>query len=418
MSRRHLVAILLVALNLRPAIASVPPLTDAIAGALRLSATATGLLTALPVLCMGLFAPVGALAARRFGVDRVLSAAVALIAVGTALRVLRATPAVYGATIVVGVGIAVAGALLPALVRARFPDRVGPVTGAYTTALIGGALLAASLTEPLRSALGLDWSGALAVWSVPALLAFAVYVRVAGAPLASPNPVPPDDVPPDPVPPDDVPAGTGQRVWRDGTAWAATLFMGGQSLLFYAALAWLAPRYTQLGASAAEAGVLLGVFSAAQLVTAFAVPAFADRTGRTGSVVVACLTVSVVALVGIAVVPGVAPWLWVGLLGLAAGGQLALALTILGGLGRDAAETAAVSGMAFFVGYLLAATGPVLTGALRDATDGFEIPFLVLAAVAVATMVSGWYATRHRRTGGPSGRGNVRGGLSSGNTRA
>src|SRR4051794_40122381 len=143
---RWLVAILLIALNLRPAIASVPPLSDAIATDLHLSATALGVLTTLPVLCMGLFAPVGALAARRVGTNRVLASSIVLIAVGTALRALDGLAALYIATTLVGIGIAVAGALLPPLVRTHFPNRLGPVTGLYTAALIGGALLAASLT--------------------------------------------------------------------------------------------------------------------------------------------------------------------------------------------------------------------------------------------------------------------------------
>src|SRR3989440_64188 len=76
----------LVALNLRTPIASIPPLAERIAGDLGLSAATTGLLTTLPVVCMGVFAPAGALAARRWGAARVLAGAVALILVGTALR--------------------------------------------------------------------------------------------------------------------------------------------------------------------------------------------------------------------------------------------------------------------------------------------------------------------------------------------
>ena len=122
---RWLVAILLVALNLRPAIASVPPLSDAISSDLKLSSTALGMLTTLPVLCMGIFAPLGAVAVRRFGADRVLATSVVFIAVGTALRVVTGLLPLYCATVVAGIGIAVAGALLPPLVRAHFPSRVG-----------------------------------------------------------------------------------------------------------------------------------------------------------------------------------------------------------------------------------------------------------------------------------------------------
>src|SRR5262245_40339472 len=198
---------MLIALNLRPAVASVPPLADTIAADLHLGAAALGVLTTLPVLCMGLFAPVGALAARRFGSRRVLAGAVVLIAVGTALRAIPRLWLLYGATAIVGIGIAVAGALLPPLVRTRFPARIGPVTGLYTAGLIGGALLGASLTAPLP----LRWPLALAVWAVPAVVALIFWLFVATPAVASSS------------------AARVPAPWRSRRAWFATFFMGGQS---------------------------------------------------------------------------------------------------------------------------------------------------------------------------------------------
>jgi CP family cyanate transporter-like MFS transporter len=369
-----LAAVILVALNLRPAIASVPPLSDSIAADYGLSAAAIGLLTTLPVLCMGLFAPLGALLGRRFGTERVLAAAVGLIAAGTALRVFHTLFLLYLATALFGVGIAVAGALLPPLVRARFPDRIGPVTGLYTTGLIGGALLAASLTP----ALGLSWPNALALWTFPALLALFVWLAVARrVTLLSENEVKGDPVNGGPAP------------WRSRRAWFATFFMGGQSLLYYASLAWLAARYTALGSSPAEAGLLLGLFSATQLVSALGLPLLAHHFGDPRPWIAASLATTGVALALIAYVPATVPWLWASLLGLGMGGQFALALTVLSTLGNSPRESAAATGMALFVGYLLAAAGPVLAGALRDATGGYAVPFAALAVFAVPVLAAG-----------------------------
>jgi CP family cyanate transporter-like MFS transporter len=364
-----LVAVILVALNLRPAIASVPPLADSIAADFGLSAAALGVLTTLPVLCMGLFAPLGALLGRRFGTERVLAAAVVLIAIGTALRAIDSLIFLYLATALFGVGIAVAGALLPPLVRAQFPDRIGPVTGLYTTGLIGGALLAASLTP----ALGLHWPVALSLWSLPAILALVVWLTVARrVTLVTGNPVDPASAP-----------------WRSPRAWYATFFMGGQSLLYYASLAWLAARYTALGSSAAEAGLLLGLFSATQLVSALGLPLLAHHFGDPRPWIAASLATTGVALALIAYVPSSVPWLWASLLGLGMGGQFALALTVLSTLGATPRESAAATGMALFVGYLLAAAGPVLAGALRDATGGYTVPFAALAVFSLPVLVSG-----------------------------
>src|SRR5262249_30688526 len=151
--------------------------------------------------------------------------------------------------------------------------------------------------------------------------------------------------------------------------------------LYYAPLAWLAARYTAVGVPAAAAGVLLGLFSAAQLVSALVLPALAHRLRALRALVAGCVGLSTLMLVLIAVAPKVAPYAWVTLLGVGVGGQFALALTLLGSLGRGPADAAAAAGMAFFVGYLLASLGPVAAGALHDLTGGYRVPFLAVAAV-------------------------------------
>ncbi len=385
---RWLTGLVLVATNLRPAIASVPPFADQISADLHLSAAQMGLLTTLPVVCMGLFAPVGALASRRVGMERTVLGAMALLGAGTLLRGFGGTAGLYAGTIAAGTGIAVAGALLPSLVRGRFPGRAGPVTGLYTAGLIGGAMVAAAATVPVANALGARWPVALQLWTVPALVALLGWLpmtgahtvpnvgaaRHAGAPHAS--------------------APHAAAPWRSTGAWLATLFMGGQSLLYYASLAWLAPRYTSLGADPTRAGLLLGMFSFTQLFSALGLPLLAHRFGRIDVWTAASLATTSGSLVAIAVAPSAAAWLWAALLGLGMGGQFALALTVLAGLGATPAETAAASGMAFFVGYLLASAGPVLAGAVYDLTGELRTPFLMLAGLGLATLVAGAAAGR------------------------
>jgi CP family cyanate transporter-like MFS transporter len=370
----------LVAANLRPVITSVPPLVDGLSATFGLSAVAAGALTTLPVLAMGLFAPLAPVVARRFGGSTVLAVAVALIAVGAAARSVGGVVGLYLGTALAGIGIAIAGALLPALVRQRAPDRVGPVTGLYTAALIGGALVAAAGTEPLRAALDVSPSAVLAVWAVPALAALPLWLvggRSGSGRAAAPGR--PTRLP-----------------WRSGAAWLGTLYMGLQSLLFYATLAWLAADYIDLGMSARDAGLLLGVFSAAQIVTALAMPALAHRTGSARPWVAVSVGLTTLGLVLVAVTPLTAPWAWAALLGLGMGGNLSLALTVLTHLAPTPEGAAAYAGMAFFVGYLLAAAGPVAAGALHDATGGYTAVFLALAGLGIVTLVVGLAAVPPR----------------------
>ena len=356
----------------------MPPLIDGLAATFGLSAVAAGALTTLPVLLMGLFAPLAPVAARRYGDSLVLAVAVGLIAVGTGARSVGGVAGLYAGTACAGIGIAVAGALLPALVRGRAPDRIGPVTGLYTAALISGALIAAAGTEPLRATLGVSGQAVLAVWAGPALLALALWAAV-----ASPRPT------------RGAASWARPRLpWRSGPAWLGTLFMGLQSLLFYATLAWLAADYIGLGMSARDAGLLLGVFSAAQIVTALAMPALAHRTGSARVWVVVSVSLTILGLLLVAVAPLAAPWAWAALLGLGMGGCLSLALTVLTHLAPTPDAAAAYAGMAFFGGYLLAAAGPVAAGALHDATGGFTAVFLALAGLGVVTLAVGVAAVR------------------------
>jgi CP family cyanate transporter-like MFS transporter len=367
-----LAALALVAFNLRPVISSVPPLVDQLVARFGLSAAAAGALTTLPVVCMGLFAPLAAVAARRYGPTLVLASSVLVIGVGAGLRFLGVV-GLYSGAVVAGIGIAVAGTLLPSLVRARYPTQVGPVTGLYTTALIGGAFLAAGITEPLRSLLDVTPQVALSLWAVPAFVACVAWLLAPHGPaMTAPGRV--------------------SFPWRSRSAWLGTLFMGGQSLLFYATLAWLASSYTSLGRTAAFGGLLLAVFSATQLVTALAMPSLAHRTASARPWIAFSVGITTLGLALVAFAPslfGAAPWIWASLLGLGMGGNLALALLVLTENAPTPQDAPAFTGMAFFVGYLLAAVGPVAAGALRDLTGGFTVVFATLTVLGALTLAAG-----------------------------
>ena len=376
----------LVSLNMRPVLASVPPIIDEVRTANGLSSVAAGALTAAPVVCMGLFAPAAGWVAARWGTGRAVAGALVLLAIAAAVRPLGGSALLFAGTVAAGIGVAVGGALLPALVRARFPDRVGPMTGVYTTALIGGALIGAGITEPLRGVLPGAWRGALAFWAVPAAAALVAWWVV--------RPAPPATGPP--------PVRGRWSPWRSRTAWLATVYMGGQSLLYYAALAWLSARYTELGWTPRGAGGLLALFSAAQLVTALGLPVLARRDPR--PVIAGALVTTMASLVLIAVAPLAAPAMWATVLGLGVGGNFALALTVVGQVAPAPADTPRAAGMAFFVGYLLAAAGPVAVGLLPDATGGYRWPYLALVGVALGTLAAalpaGGAITRRARAAG------------------
>ena len=184
-------SVVLVAINLRPAVAGVGPVLPELRAGLPLSGAGAAVLTTLPVLCFGLLATVTPRLARRFGIEPVLVGVMAALAAGALVRVLDGPALLFAGTVVVGGSIAIGNVLLPPLIKRDFPDRSGLMMGVYTMAVSGSAAAAAGLTVPLGDAMGLGWRGALAVWTVPAVVAAVAWLPRARAHTRTAQPPPP-----------------------------------------------------------------------------------------------------------------------------------------------------------------------------------------------------------------------------------
>jgi CP family cyanate transporter-like MFS transporter len=368
------VALVAVAANLRTAIASVPPLTQAIAGDLGLSHTALGALTTLPVLCMGLFAPLAQRIAARLGAAASVELAVGCVAIGVALRFAGGHVwALYAGTFVAGVGIALGGTLLPGLVKELFPpQRSGLVTGLYMLAMMSGAAASSALAVPLQGWLG-SWEAALGSWSILAVVgALAWLPVVAGhARHRTANPVPVTSV---------------RLPWGHLTAWLVAAYLTVQSVGFYSTLAWLAPSYTARGWDPTHAGYLLSAFTAAQLVSGLLAPALTDRITDHRLLLLAASLLGAVGQAGLWLGPTVAPWEWAVVLGFGQGASFALGLVLMVDYADSPAASARLAGLAFFVSYTLASFGPATLGALRDATGGFTAVWMTLTLLTIVQL--------------------------------
>lgn len=166
-----LLGLVLVALNLRPALSSVAPLLGVVSDSLGLSAAQAGLLTTLPVLCLGVFAPLAPILARRFGTERVVLGILLTLGGGIVLRSCLGEVGLFAGSILAGASIGVIGVLLPGIIKRDFAGHAGTMTGVYTMALCLGAALAAGATVPLSHYLGDSWAMGLGFWALPALLA-------------------------------------------------------------------------------------------------------------------------------------------------------------------------------------------------------------------------------------------------------
>jgi len=176
------IAILVLAANLRAAITSLPPLFPEMQAILHTPASVLALLAAVPVLCFGVFSGSGAPLSRRFGEERVLCGALVLLAAGLLLRGLNPHLLLFPGTIVAGAAIALMNVLLPSLVKRRMPDRAGLLIGLYLLMLSAGAIVASLLAVPVFDAVagsssppaGPGTTGirvTLGLWALPALAA-------------------------------------------------------------------------------------------------------------------------------------------------------------------------------------------------------------------------------------------------------
>jgi CP family cyanate transporter-like MFS transporter len=340
-----------------------------------MSHAVAGLLGTIPVLCMGLLAPLGPVLAASIGPKLAVAVCIGFVAVfGVARGFLPDTPTVLLATVGVGVGMALVGPILSMVVRARLPHHPAAGTGAYVIGFVIGGTITAAVAVPLADALG-GWRGSFSVVSAAALASLVAWLLL----------MPRDEghvrsAPTRPTLP-----------WRRPAAWLLGGIFGSQSVLFYGCITWLASIYRERGWDDVSAGGLIALMTGIGLVSTLAVPLFADRLGTRRSQLTFAALLSVAGAVIIALTPGeqsgsVVALTAAALLGLGIGAYFPLALTLPVDVASDAGDAASISAFMLLIGYALAATSPVVLGIVRDATGSFDVVVWILVAVSL-TMI-------------------------------
>lgn len=370
-----LLGIILVAANLRPVIAGFGPLLAQIQADLGVSAATISLLTSIPLLCWGFFALITPLFLRTRSAEVIILISLALIGTGASLRAGPNLPWILFGTVLVGIGIAVINVLLPGLIRRDFPERLGLVTGIYTTAVVGGAALASAVSVPLQNAFAGSWRMALGIWALLALVgALAWWPAVRGRPARH-----------------GLQAALGS-IWSNPATLPVTLFMGLQSLMFYIWLTWLPNILIERSVPGLEAGFLLSLSNLVQLPFSLFIPVLASRLPSTRPLILGIFVCLVLGVGGLLYLPAVPPIWWVLLFGIGTGSAFPLALYFIAHRARSAAETPQLSAIAQGLGYLLAAAGPLLFGAAHDLSHTWTLPLTLLLAASVLVLLSGWWA--------------------------
>lgn len=372
-------------LSLRPQIVAVGPLLPAIQHSLHVSHSVAGLLPTFVVLCMGLFAPAGVALAHRAGART--SVAVALMLVGgfgVARALVPSAAAVIVLTIPVGIGVAVAGTLMPREVKAAWPERPAFATGVYTTGISLGAAVSAALAVPLATLL-FGWRGSLVAMSAFTTLLVVPWLLFTRS--QEPHERPEEEAPHFP--------------WRSRVGWRLVAIFTLTSIAYYGITAWLPTVYVDRGWSHASAGALITVVSAVTLPVSLLIAWAGDDHGSRTLYLTSGAVLLLLTGIGVAELPG-AGWLWATLIGVWVGVTFPSLMTMPLDAGAGTREVAALASMMMGVGYALSSLSPFLFGAVRDATGSFTAVLWLIVATAGLLAIASLGAPQRRVAPGRS----------------
>ncbi|WP_313522782.1 MFS transporter [Stutzerimonas kunmingensis] len=359
-----MLALVLAAINLRPGITSFAPLIERIAEELSLSRGLISLTTALPVLLMGLLAPLAPRLAVRFGLERSIALCLGLIGVALLLRLFGHNAVLLiGTAGLVGAGIAVAGPLLSGFIKRYFLERMGQTAAWYSLSMAVGGTLGVVVTAPATEVMGQDWTRGLALWALPALAALLIWSRLPNQPEAASE-------------------SRAGLPWKEPRAWLLSVYFALQAGLFYALATWLVARYHEVGYSLLQSNAFFSGFMLIGLPSAFAMPWLAQRLGNRHRIMAACGGLATLCLAAITLAPSWQPLVVCMLLGVALNGTFSLALISPMYEANTPLAVSRLTAMMLCTGYCLACLTPVLAGLGRDLAGDYRMPFLVLTGMA------------------------------------
>lgn len=366
-----LLVLVLIGLNMRPLLTSIGPLLPQLREASGMSFTAVSLLTALPVVAMGVLALAGGWVDRHFSERNSVALSLLAIGVGALLRELAPQSLLLlSSALLGGIGIGIIQAVMPAVIKRTFQRRMPLVMGLWSAALMGGGGLGAALTPWLAEHSDV-WHRSLAWWALPALVALigwwpqskSLNQPIKSSQLAQPL-----------------------RLHLSPRAWTLGLYFGLINGGYTSLIAWLPPYYMQLGATAQFSGSLLALMTVGQAAGALILPMFARKQDRRGLLMVA-LTLQLIGFCGFIWLPLQMSVLWAVVCGFGLGGAFPLCLV----LALDHSPQPAIAGrlVAFMqgIGFIVAGLSPYLSGLLRSLSGNFLLDWMFHAVLVVGLML-------------------------------
>ncbi|PID21130.1 MFS transporter [Sporosarcina sp. P3] len=367
--------ILLIAANLRFSITPVGPLITVIRHDFDLSSSTAGLLTTIPILAFSIFSIFAPKLAIRFKDENILMASLVILFTGILIRSLPNVFFLLVGTFVLGSAIAVGNVLLPSFIMNKLPNQAGIMTGLYTTFMNLFGAIASTLSFPVSQTMGFGWRNTLALPSILVLITILIWLPQLfnNTHLFKRN----------------YKSRRKIGLWKSTTAWYVTLFMGVQSLVYFVMLSWLPEIYISKGMDPSKAGFMLGTMLLCSIPSNFIVPIIAHRMRNQRGIMTFVVFLTLIGIIGLLLESMVFAYVWAIFLGIGIGGCLSLSLMLITLRSPDAEHAAQLSGMAQSVGYLIAASGPVLFGYFFSVTNSWSVPLFILVILSILLFVIG-----------------------------
>jgi CP family cyanate transporter-like MFS transporter len=376
--RLALAGIILVVLNLRPAITSLSPIYDQIGKSFPLTTSALGVLGMLPPLAFAFFGSLTPRLIPKIGLERSLLIAMALIFGGQVIRSFTNDVWLFGITLTVSLaGMGIGNVLLPPVIKSYFPDRIGLVTSIYAATIAVSAALPSLVAVPVTQIGG--WRVSTGMWAALALLAAVPWLLLLSGSQKQVQNYPYQKY----------------TVWRWPTTWAITLIFGVGALNNYTMIAWL-PKIltTSAGVSLAGAGLMLSMYNLIGFPHGLLVPVILSRTQQPFYVIAFGIACLLVGYLGLAYFP-VYAWSWILFAGIGLM-LIPIGLTLINLRSHSEDGAAVLSGFTQGAGYLIGATGPIVVGGLHSLTNNWTAAFWFLMVMALVAFGAGAIAAKPR----------------------
>lgn len=373
--------VIAITINLRPFLTAIGPLGNTIQTATGMSLSQLSWLTLLPMALMGVGAWVAPSALQKFGARNAICGSLLLIALGCALRMLGANAAVLLATSALcGAGVALIQGILPGAIKRESPRHVAQMMGLYSCALMGGGAFGAQIS-PLAVQWGWDWRAALALWTIPVLIALPLawhafgHIQTLLKKAAVSHAQPP----------------TSDTRWliRRPRTWTLMACFGLVNGGYAAVVAWLAPYYQTHGWSASSSGMLVAILSVAQAAAALTLPMLAARHADRRPWIAFTLLCQIVGFAMLIWLPDAAPLLSAIILGIGLGGCFALMMVVALDHLPSPSQAGALNALMQGGGFLLASLAPWVIAQLHEITGKFEAGWTYqLGAVCIVCVLA------------------------------